>query len=131
MSTTLESEAAVTPANSITASYEKRLMITAGRASQELGTKIADRLEVELTGAGLKTFADGEVYCRYEDSIRGADLFVVQSICGSEREGLTVNDALWELLLMIHAAEARLGAPDRRRHPLVRLLAPGQEVRAA
>jgi ribose-phosphate pyrophosphokinase len=95
----------VTPANSITASYEKRLMITAGRASQELGTKIADRLEVELTGAGLKTFADGEVYCRYEDSIRGADLFVVQSICGSEREGLTVNDALVELMLMVHAAK--------------------------
>ena len=64
MSTTLETEAAVASANSITASYEKRLMITAGRASQELGTEIADRLEVELTGAGLKTFADGEVYCR-------------------------------------------------------------------
>src|SRR4051794_41886885 len=80
-------------------------MVTAGRASKELGAKIAERLGVELTGAGLKTFADGEVYCRYEDSIRGADLFVVQSICGSEREGLTVNDALWELLLMIHAAK--------------------------
>src|SRR3954451_12533934 len=80
-------------------------MINAGRASQGVGKKIADGLEVELTGAGLKTFADGEVYCRYEDSIRGADLFVVQSICGSEHEGLTVNDALWELLLMIHAAK--------------------------
>src|SRR3954462_8775198 len=80
-------------------------MITAGRASQEPGTKIADRLEVELTGAGLKTFADGEVYCRYEDSIRGADLFIIQSVCGSESEGLTVNDALMELLLMVHAAK--------------------------
>ena len=100
MSTALESEAAVTPVKSITASNEKRLMVTAGRASIELGGKISDRLGVELTGAGLKTFADGEVYCRYEDSIRGADLFVVQSICGSEREGLTVNDALWELLLI-------------------------------
>ena len=29
----------------------------------------------------------------------------MQSICGSEREGLTVNDALWELLLMVHAAK--------------------------
>ena len=80
-------------------------MVTAGRASRELGGKIAERLGVELTDAGLKTFADGEVYCRYEESIRGADLFVVQSICGSEREGLTVNDALLELLLMIHAAK--------------------------
>ncbi len=80
-------------------------MITAGRASRELGGKIAEKLGVELTDAGLKTFADGEVYCRYEESIRGADLFIVQSICGSEREGLTVNDALWELLLMVHAAK--------------------------
>ena len=55
--------------------------------------------------AGLKTFADGEVYCRYGESIRGADLFIVQSICGSEREGLTPNDALMELLLMVHAAK--------------------------
>ena len=119
------------PATSITAGYEKRLMVTAGRASRELGGKIAERLGVELTDAGLKTFADGEVYCRYEESIRGADLFIVQSICGSEREGLTVNDALWELLLMVARRQARVGAPDRRRHALVRLLAPGQEVRPA
>jgi ribose-phosphate pyrophosphokinase len=80
-------------------------MVTAGRASQELGAKIAERLNLDLTNAGLKTFSDGEVYCRYEDSIRGSDLFIVQSICGSEREGLTVNDALVELLLMVHAAK--------------------------
>jgi ribose-phosphate pyrophosphokinase len=91
--------------SSIPVGYEKRLMVTAGRASRELGGKIADRLGVGLTDAGLKTFADGEVYCRYADSIRGADLFIVQSICGSAREGLTVNDALWELLLMVHAAK--------------------------
>ncbi len=105
MSTALDTEAAVTPATSITAGYEKRLMVTAGRSSIELGGRIADRLGVELTDAGLKTFADGEVYCRYAESIRGADLFVVQSVCGSRREGLTVNDALWELLLMVHAAK--------------------------
>jgi len=89
----------------VQAEYNKRLMITSGRASIDLGTKIADRLELDLTEAGLKTFQDGEVYCRYADSIRGADLFIVQSICGSEREGLTVNDALMELLIMVHAAK--------------------------
>ena len=93
------------PGPHITADYGKRLMVTAGRASQELGAKIAERLNLDLSDAGLKTFSDGEVYCRYEDSIRGADLFIVQSICGSEREGLTVNDALMELLLMVHAAK--------------------------
>jgi len=92
-------------ARSIPAGYDKRLMVTAGRASQELGGKIAERLGVALADAGLKTFADGEVYCRYEDSIRGADLFLIQSLCASEREGLTPNDALMELLLMVHAAK--------------------------
>jgi ribose-phosphate pyrophosphokinase len=105
MSTTLETATELVHSSSIPARYEKRLMVTAGRASRELGGKIAEKLGVELTDAGLKTFADGEVYCRYQESIRGADLFIVQSICGSEREGLTVNDALWELLLMVHAAK--------------------------
>jgi ribose-phosphate pyrophosphokinase len=105
MSTSLETATELVPSSSIPARYEKRLMVTAGRASRELGGKIAEKLGLELTDAGLKTFADGEVYCRYEESIRGADLFIVQSICGSEREGLTVNDALWELLLMVHAAK--------------------------
>ncbi|MEA2450348.1 MAG: ribose-phosphate pyrophosphokinae, partial [Thermoleophilaceae bacterium] len=90
---------------SLDAGYDKRLMITSGRASLDLATKIAGRLGVSLTNAGLKTFTDGEVYCRYQESIRGADLFIVQSISGSEREGLTVNDALMELLVMIHAAK--------------------------
>jgi ribose-phosphate pyrophosphokinase len=87
----------------IPAEYDKRLMVAAGRASQELGAKNANRLKVGLTDPGLKTFSDGEVYCRYQDSIRGADLFIVQSICGAE--GLTPNDSLMELLLMVHAAK--------------------------
>ncbi len=105
MTTSLEAATELMPSTSLGAGYEKRLMVTAGRASRELGGKIAEKLDVELIDAGLKTFADGEVYCRYQESIRGADLFIVQSICGSEREGLTVNDALWELLLMIDAAK--------------------------
>lgn len=88
----------------IPAGYDKRLMVTAGRASGELAGKIADKLGVFLTNAGLKTFSDGEVYCRYAESIRGADLFIVQSIAGHEGEGLTVNDALMELLVMVDAA---------------------------
>jgi ribose-phosphate pyrophosphokinase len=92
-------------ASSIPASYDKRLMVTAGRASFELGGRIADRLGLALVDPGLKTFSDGEVYCRYGESIRGADLFIVQSVCASQREGLTPNDALMELLLMVHAAK--------------------------
>src|SRR5690242_1757342 len=100
---TLETEAPPMP-KSLPFGADKRLMITAGRASRELGASIADKMGVELTGAGLKTFSDGEVYCRYEESIRGADLFIVQSIAGNEKEGLTVNDALMELVVMIDAA---------------------------
>ena len=105
MSKLLEPTETPTSVRSITATYEKRLMLTAGRASTELGGKIAEKLGVEPIDAGLKTFPDGEVYCRYQESIRGSDIFIVQSICGSEREGLTVNDALVELMLMIHAAK--------------------------
>jgi ribose-phosphate pyrophosphokinase len=88
---------------SLPGSYEKRLMVAAGRASGELGAKIADKLGVSLIDAGLKTFSDGEVYCRYADSIRGADIFLIQSICGND-DGMTVNDALMELLVMVDAA---------------------------
>ena len=84
--------------------YDKRMMVAAGRASGELGSKIAGKLGVSLTDAGLKTFSDGEVYCRYEESIRGADIFLVQSIAGNDVEGVNVNDALMELLVMIDAA---------------------------
>jgi ribose-phosphate pyrophosphokinase len=84
MSRLLEPTEAPTSVKSVTATYEKRLMLTAGRASKELGGRIAEKLAVEPIDAGLKTFPDGEVYCRYQESIRGADIFIVQSICGSE-----------------------------------------------
>ena len=103
MSTIDTTQTAPVVGSHITAEYDKRLMVASGRASQELAAKIAERLDVGLTDAGLKTFSDGEVYCRYQDSIRGADLFIVQSICGAE--GLTPNDALMELMLMVHAAK--------------------------
>jgi len=105
VSTVDTTQAAPAVGSFIPADYDKRLMIVAGRASLDLGGKIAERLGVGLTEAGLKTFSDGEVYCRYEDSIRGADLFIVQSTCGAEQQGLTVNDALMELMVMTHAAK--------------------------
>jgi ribose-phosphate pyrophosphokinase len=84
--------------------YNKRLMLFSGRANPQLATDIADKLEVDLGPVTLKTFSNGEVYCRYEESIRGADVFIVQSTCGNPYTGITANDALMELLLMIDAA---------------------------
>jgi ribose-phosphate pyrophosphokinase len=82
----------------------KRLMLVSGRANRELGAKIADKLGVDLAPVTTKTFANGEVYCRYQESVRGADVFIVQPMCGNPNEGLTANDALMELLVMIDAA---------------------------
>lgn len=91
-------------ATAIHQSDEKRLMIVSGRASQELAGKIGERIGVGLSPAILKTFSNGEVYCRYEESMRGADVFIVQSTCGNEAGGVNANDALMELMVMIDAA---------------------------
>src|SRR5271170_5206053 len=84
--------------------YNKRLMLFSGRANPQLAIDIADKLGVDLGPVELKTFSGGEVYCRYEDSIRGADVFIVQSTCGNPQTGVTANDSLMELLFMIDAA---------------------------
>jgi ribose-phosphate pyrophosphokinase len=85
--------------------YTKRLMVFGGRASMDLAAKIAGKLDVDLGQVTLKTFSNGEVYCRYEESIRGADVFLVQSTAANEAAGMTPNDALMELLCMIDAAQ--------------------------
>ena len=89
---------------SITLEYGKRLMLFSGRANPALAARIAGRLGVDLGGVTLKTFSDGEVYGRYEESIRGADVFIIQPTCGNPREGINANDALMELMVMIDAA---------------------------
>jgi ribose-phosphate pyrophosphokinase len=84
--------------------YSKRLMLFSGRANPGLAGKIAAKLGVELGGVTLKTFSNGEVYCRYEESVRGADVFIVQPTCGNPEAGLSANDALMELLELVDAA---------------------------
>ena len=77
---------------------QKRLMLFAGRSNIALGEAIAERLGIQMGDVTLKTFTNGEVYVRYEESIRGADVFIVQS-CVSP-----TNDSLVELLVMVQAA---------------------------
>jgi ribose-phosphate pyrophosphokinase len=84
--------------------YNKRLMLVGGRANPELAARIAAKLDVDLGRVTLKTFSNGEVYCRYEESVRGADVFIVQPICGNPDFGLSANDALMELLELTDAA---------------------------
>jgi len=82
----------------------RRLMIFSGRSNPKLSEDIAKRIGVDLSPVKLKTFSNGEVYCRYEESIRGADVFIIQPTCENIENGLTTNDALVELLVMIDAA---------------------------
>ena len=77
----------------------KRLMLFSGRSNRPLAENIGRQLGVELGEVSLKTFANDETYCRYGESIRGADVFIVQS--GSP----PVNDHLVELLIMVQAAK--------------------------
>ena len=79
-------------------------MLFSGRANPELAARMAGHLGVDLGPVTLKTFSAGESYCRYEESIRGADVFIVQPTCANSVTGVSANDALMELLLMIEAA---------------------------
>ncbi len=78
---------------------QKRLMVFSGRSHPELALKISEQLGVELGEIALETFANGETYCRYEESIRGSDVFLVQTGCSP------VDQNVMELLLMIQAAK--------------------------
>jgi len=77
----------------------KRLMVFAGRSHPDLARAISEQLDVELGAIELHTFGDGETYCRYDESIRGADVFIVQTGCAP------VDKNIMELLLMIQAAK--------------------------
>src|SRR4051812_13631635 len=59
---------------------QKRLMVFSGRSHPELAQGIAEHLGVELGAVTLETFANDETYCRFDESIRGSDLFIVQKI---------------------------------------------------
>ena len=72
--------------------------IFAGRATKELGTKIAEAYGAELGKSSVTVFSDGEFQPCYEESIRGRHVFIVQSTMPS-------TDNLMELLLMIDAAK--------------------------
>ncbi len=78
---------------------KKKLMLFSGRANVALSEEIAENLGVPLGDVELSTFANGEIYCRYLESIRGADVFIVQSHCDP------INERIMEQLIMIDAAK--------------------------
>ncbi len=82
---------------------KKRLFLVSGRANLDLATEIAASLDVDLGDAQLSEFANGELHCRFAESIRGTDVFIVQSHAGNDN--MSVNDALMEQLIMVDAAQ--------------------------
>jgi len=77
----------------------KRLELYSGTAHPQLGADIAGHLGVELGEPNLKRFANGEIHCRYNESVRGTDVFIVQT------HAEPVNDSIMEQLIMIDAAK--------------------------
>ena len=82
---------------------QKTMAVFTGSVNPGLANGIAEELGCELGNVKLEKFANGEIYARYVDSVRGADVFIVQSVCSGN--GFDVNDALMELLIMADAAK--------------------------
>ncbi len=76
---------------------EKHLMLCTGRAYPELAEEVAELLGVDLVPTRQVTYANSEIYVRFEESVRGADAFVIQS------HPAPVNEWLMEQLIMIDA----------------------------
>jgi ribose-phosphate pyrophosphokinase len=81
----------------ITASGEKKMMLFTGRAYPELGTEIAGNLGIEPTPSRLYDFANGEIFVRFLESVRGCDAFVLQS------HTAPINQWIMEHLIMVDA----------------------------
>src|SRR5438067_2213642 len=98
----LEAPEAVTqpmPGHWLERGPQKRLMVFSGRSHLDLAQRIGEQLGVGLGEIELHTFGNGETYCRYCESIRGADLFLVQTGCDP------VDQNIMELLFMVQAAK--------------------------
>ena len=80
----------------------KRFALYSGRTHPALAEEVATHLGMSLGDANLTEFANGEVRPRYSESIRGADVFVMQTHFGCD--GRSINDSIMEQLIMIDAA---------------------------
>ena len=100
---------------------EKQLMFFSGRAYPELAEEVATHLGIEITPTKLTDFANGEIYARYLESVRGCDAFVIQSHTGADQQ---VDHGAAD-----HGgrAQAGLGQADHRDHAVLRLRPAGQE----
>ena len=82
---------------------KKRFALYSGRTHLDLSQEIARCLDVELGEPNLVDFANGEIRPRFAESVRGTDVFVIQSHAGNG--GSSINDSIMEQLIMIDAAQ--------------------------
>ena len=75
----------------------KRMMIFSGSSSPELAEKITDNLQIKLGNVSRTHFKNGEIHVRFDESVRGADVFLIQT-CSEP-----INDHIMELLIMVDA----------------------------
>ncbi len=80
-------------------STKKRMVFAAGRSNPELATEIAKHLGVTCADVEISDFANGEIYFRFEENVRGADVFVFQT------HSHPINKQIMEQLIMIDAAK--------------------------
>jgi ribose-phosphate pyrophosphokinase len=80
---------------------KKRMMIFAGSSYQDLAQEVADHLGMRVGDVQLSRFANGELYARFGESVRGADVFVLQSHLSMP--GMSINDLIIEQLVMLDA----------------------------
>ena len=78
---------------------KRRLELVSGKTHPGLAEEIASCLGVTLSETNIRRFADGEIHCRFDASMRGADMFIVQTHSGP------VNDSIMEQLIMVDAAK--------------------------
>jgi len=81
----------------------KKLAIYSGRTHPDLATEVAEHLGLGLGDPNIVEFSNGEVRPRFAESVRGTDVFIIQSHYGVD--GRSVNDSIMEQLTMIDAAE--------------------------
>ena len=82
---------------------KKVLALYSGRTHPELAAEIASHLGIELGEPNLVDFANGEIRPRFSESVRGADVFILQTHGG--HDGRSINDSIMEQLIMIDAAQ--------------------------
>src|SRR5690606_5204622 len=96
---------------SIVATNRKSMMLFSGRGYPSLAEEIGEALGIAPTPTELYDFANGELFVRYEESVRGSDAFVVQSITEP------VNQWFMETLIMVDALKrgsAKIGRASCR-----------------